>query len=561
MLFLSVESSVSLSARPLPCISRVSSWSIHSGRYRYDHSKYSKTCSRLNAAANDENDSSNEEENINLDPSSSMEELQNQPSQPASPKSTTSSSSSEKPQASKRKMLSFAIPALGIFLCNPLLSNIDNAFVGKTVGTQGLAALSPATICTDQMLYLFSFLGRATTGLVSRAYKYDDETGQGDKQAAREAASSPLSVALIAGVIVTTIYAFFTQQMLSAINIAPSLRAPAASYIRWRGAIAWAAMAQNVILNILLASRDAITPLKIVLLAAVVNVVGDALCCVWPLQMGCGGAAAATAFATLFSSFFMIRSLKRKELLPRLKIPTKQQLLGLLEFTGPLLAITLTRLLGAINMQRAASRLGVNHLAAYQMSINIMFLFMLFGEPLSQLSQTQLPALVDDKTKPRGPLIQATLKSILTLGAMTAVAMGGIAALLLRFGSGLFSSDAAVQQLANGVAPSLFLAVATGIFTVAVDGSMLASRDFGFMLFQGTLSLLVQWKLLLSPWCSSVSAVFATFTLRLGTYALFAVIRVALGRGPLGKALRRRNMDDVMINGDEINGASSAAAA
>lgn len=45
--------------------------------------------------------------------------------------------------ASKRGMLKFAIPALGIYLMNPLLSNIDNAFVGRTVGAAGLAALSP----------------------------------------------------------------------------------------------------------------------------------------------------------------------------------------------------------------------------------------------------------------------------------------------------------------------------------------------------------------------------------------------------------------------------------
>ena len=366
--------------------------------------------------------------------------------------------------ASKRKMLSFAIPALGIFLCNPLLSNIDNAFVGKTVGTQGLAALSPATICTDQMIYLFSFLGRATTGLVSRSYKYDDETGTGDTQGAREAAAAPLSVALIAGVFVTLLYAFFTPNMLSALNVAPSLRKPAATYIYWRGAIVWAALAQNVVLNIQLATRDAITPLKIVALAAVVNVIGDAACCVWPLRMGCGGAAAATALATLVSSSFMVRSLKRKDLLPTLKLPNKKELLSLLEFTGPLLAITLTRLLGSINMQRAASRLGVKHLAAYQMSTNLMFLFMLFGEPLSQLSQTQLPALVDS-AKAKGPLIRATLKSILVLAIMAAVGVGGIAGLVLSAGTGIFSSDAAVQTLAKSVAPSLFFAVATGIFT------------------------------------------------------------------------------------------------
>jgi Na+-driven multidrug efflux pump len=398
---------------------------------------------------------------LSLIPPPPLQLLQDSPPQPAS----SSSSTNKQGLASKRKMLSFAIPALGIFLCNPLLSNIDNAFVGQTVGTQGLAAMSPATICTDQMLFFFSFLGRATTGLVSRAYKYDEETGLGDNQAVREAASSPLSVALLAGGVVSLLYALFTPRMLTALQVAPSLRAPAASYIYWRGAITWAALAQNVILNILLATRDAITPLKIVILAALVNVVGDFMCCVWPLRMGCGGAAAATAFATLLSSFFMVQSLKRKHLLPPLHFPTKQQLVDLMEFTGPLLAITLTRLIGSINMQRAASRLGVQQLAAYQMSINVMWLFMLFGEPLSQLSQTQLPALVDDTERATGPLIQATLKSIFTLGACTAVSVASVAGLLMKLGPGIFSSDVAVQSLASNVAPALFMAVAAGIFT------------------------------------------------------------------------------------------------
>jgi hypothetical protein len=101
-------------------------------------------------------------------------------------------------ESSKRNMLTFAIPALGIYLANPLLSNIDNAFVGRTVGTAGLAALSPATICTDQMLYMFAFLGRATTGMVSRAYAsteasddyLDQKKATGNKKAAREVASA-----------------------------------------------------------------------------------------------------------------------------------------------------------------------------------------------------------------------------------------------------------------------------------------------------------------------------------------------------------------------------------
>ena len=211
------------------------------------------------------------------------------------------------------------------------------------------------------------------------------------------------------------------------------------------------------------------------------NVVGDALLCVWPLRMGCGGAAAATALATLLSSMFMVRSLRRKNLWPTVAVPTKKQLRELYDYTGPLLIITLIRLFGFINMQTTANRLGVNHIAAYQMAINLLFLFQLFGEPLSQLSQTQLPVLLDQMDEHRSTekqqqgtlLLRSTLQSILTLTAIASVIVGSAAGLTLRFGAGLFSSDVAVQTLAKGVAPWLFATVTAGIFS---------SKNFRFFL-------------------------------------------------------------------------------
>ena len=368
-----------------------------------------------------------------------------------------------KAEASKRKMLKFALPALGIYLCNPLLSNIDNAFVGRTVGTVGLAALSPATICTDQALYLFSFLARATTGLVSRAYgTQEDDVGKRD--AARKAASPPLTVALMCGFVLSLLYALFTPKLLSVLNVDPALRGKAASYIYWRGAIAWAALAQSVALSVMMATRDVMTPLKIIGLAAAVNIVGDAALCIWPLQLGVSGAAAATAFATLFSSGFMLKALKKKNILPKIKLPTKKEMMGLMEFTGPLLAITVTRLVGLINMQRAAMKLGVASTAAYQLTINLVLFFLLFGEPLSQLSQTQLPSLVDSQDSDR---VRSTLKSVLVLGAAGALSVGAVAASILWFGTGLFSSDLAVQALAKGATPAVFITVVTAIFTGA----------------------------------------------------------------------------------------------
>ncbi|KAG7345056.1 MATE efflux family protein [Nitzschia inconspicua] len=455
----------------------------------------------------------------------------------------TSTPKPETPSAttSKREMMKFAIPALGIYLANPLLSNIDNAFVGNTVGTQGLAALSPATICTDQMLYLFSFLSRATTGMVSRAYGSKTDGNQ-KMEAAAEAASAPLTVSLICGVFLSIFYALFTPNLLTMLKVTPALCSVAASYIYWRGAIAWAALAQGVTLSIMMATRDAITPLKIVALSAVVNIVGDFLLCCWPFRWGVSGAAAATAFATVFSTGFMIRGLRRKGVLPKIRSPTKNELLSLTEFTGPLLAITVTRLIGFVSMQRAAMTLGVKQTAAYQLCINLIIFFLLFAEPLSQLSQTQLPALIDEEN---GSEVRSNLKSVLLLGVFTALGIGSLAGLSAFFGASVFSSDLIVQGLAKDAALSVFVTVATAIFAVTVDGAMLASKDFGFMLTQGLLSMMMQ-LLLLKTWCSNLSDIFTTFTLRLGSYAVISLIRAASGYGKLGRALSSRN---TRING------------
>jgi Na+-driven multidrug efflux pump len=444
-------------------------------------------------------------------------------------------------KASKREMMRFAAPALGIFLTNPLLSNIDNAFVGKTTGTAGLAALSPATICTDQILYLFSFLSRATTGLVSRAYGADNDGKNGNVDAAREAASAPLTVSLICGVILSILYAFLTPAMLSGMNVDPSLRRNAASYVYWRGAIAWAALAQACSLQVMLATRDAVTPLVIVAAAALFNIVGDALFCAWPFRWGCAGAAAATSLATLLSSGLMLVALKRKQLLPSLRLPKRNDLTSLLDFTGPLLAITATRLIGFVAMQKRAMTLGVEPLAAYQLCINVIMFFLLFGEPLSQLSQTKLPPLVDAQD---GDAILANLKSILILGLGASIGVGACSFAAVRFGSFLFTSDAAVQAVAKAAAPGVFYAVSTAIMAVTVDGAMLASRDFSFMLFMGLTTSILQLYTL--NWCNSITTIFGTFTFRLASYTVGVIARVKLGKGEIGRAVQKKRANRAM---------------
>jgi Na+-driven multidrug efflux pump len=353
---------------------------------------------------------------------------------------------------------------------------------------------------------LFSFLSRATTGLASRAYASNASDGAGTSsvEAARDAASPALTVSLICGAALTLIYSFRTPALLQLLNVDPMLRRSATSYIHWRGATAWAAMAQNVCLSLFMVTRDVITPLKIISCAAVANVIGDALFCVW-IRGGTGGAAAATTCATLISSVWMVAALRKKELLPALRIPNKKELAALAEYTGPLLAITLTRMAGFLNMQRKAMTLGVTALAGYQLVMNLLIFFILFGEPLSQLGQTKLPGLIEDANAKEA---KKTLKSILLLSVFAAAGVGAAAFLTSISMPGLFSTDLGVQAVAKGAAPMLFLAVSMTIMGIAIDGAMMASRDFGFMLGTGIISFFVQSKLL--EYCSSVQAILAT---------------------------------------------------
>ena len=405
------------------------------------------------------------------------------------------------------------------------------------------------------MLYLFSFLSRATTGLVSRAYgRVDGQSG--NVAAARQAASAPMTMALVCGIGLSAFYAAYTPQLLAALSVQPAIRPAAAAYIYWRGAIAAAALCQAVALSVLMATRDAWTPLKIIALAAGLNVAGDYALCVWPLKWGCSGAAAATAAATVASCGFMLRGLRRKGLLPAVRMPSKPELKGLLEFTGPLMAITLTRLGGFISMQRRAMSLGVQPLAAYQLAINLMIFFILFGEPLSQLFQTKLPAMIDVKDRSS---IRSTVKSVMKLAAVTSVSVASLAGLSLYFGAPVFTADVAVQGLARQIALPLFAAVCITILGIAIDGAMLASRDFGFILSVGLATFVTQISLL--PRCHSLSAIFGTFTLRLGAYFSLAALRLLVGRGTLGRLLRRQPKSEEVPNsvgGDDCPAATTA---
>ncbi|KAJ1448691.1 hypothetical protein M885DRAFT_538263 [Pelagophyceae sp. CCMP2097] len=461
---------------------------------------------------------------------------------------------------SKSAMLKFYGPALGIFLAGPLMSNIDNAVVGRVAGVSALAALSPGTVLADQILFLFSFLGRATTGLVSRAYA--EEGVEGARRVLRRPLA--LSFAIGAGVLVP-LYVFCTPAALRWLGVDASLRPDATAYAVIRGLAAPLALCQSVALSGLLAMRDAGTPLKVVAASSLLNLVGDLLLCVWPWRFGPAGAAAATSLSTALGAVLMLDALRKRGLLvstdetswwrdyflpPRARRQEltpkalKAELKPLATYAGPLSAIVLARLVGLAAMQRTAAAFGVAALAAYQVVLNGFVLFAFFAEPLSQTAQSLMPTLLD------GPVanLRLALRNLATLAVSIAPLIALGCAGFLYVCAPAFTGDAAAIALVRRTAiPAVFLAVAQLTLTTTLDGCLVGSRDFRWIVATGTCTCLLQLSLLraisfraatLTP-VFALSAIFATYTLRLATYAAVSGTRVATGRGPLGRALRR----------------------
>lgn len=69
-------------------------------------------------------------------------------------------------------------------------------FVGRVAGAQQLAALNPGVTVADFSIFLFLFLSRATTGLVTRALAAGPDPGDISSQRSNAAARAILGCAL-----------------------------------------------------------------------------------------------------------------------------------------------------------------------------------------------------------------------------------------------------------------------------------------------------------------------------------------------------------------------------
>jgi Na+-driven multidrug efflux pump len=220
---------------------------------------------------------------------------------PSSSAITADTSSVTAPSVAK--ILLFAIPAIGVWLCNPLLSLIDTSAVGMLSGTIQQAALNPAVAVTDYSALLMAFMYTGTTNLIAAAQVQDRNDAAAPKTSRTLIGVLKLSTFVGLGIGLALLFGANTllRTLIGNDGISPAVFDAAMKYVRIRAlgmpAAALIGSAQAACLGM----QDIKSPLYVLLAAAVVNFVGDMLF-VGSTHPWIGGAAGA-AWATVFSQY------------------------------------------------------------------------------------------------------------------------------------------------------------------------------------------------------------------------------------------------------------------
>ncbi|KAL7547675.1 hypothetical protein ACHAWF_010956 [Thalassiosira exigua] len=226
--------------------------------------------------------------------------------QPPRPQAKAKGDDSDLDYPSVAKIIKFSLPAIGVWLCSPVLSMIDTASVGLLAGTAQQAALNPAISVTDYGALLVAFMYTATTNLVAGAAEEDSVTsgGGGPGPRTRETLVAALRLALVAGLAFGTVLCATAPALLSALvgrGADPAVLGAALRYVRIRSLGMPAAVVIGTAQSACLGMKDVRSPLYVLAAAAGINLLGDILL-VGNASPWLGGAAGA-AWATVLSQY------------------------------------------------------------------------------------------------------------------------------------------------------------------------------------------------------------------------------------------------------------------
>ena len=342
-----------------------------------------------------------------------------------------------------KKLTAFMMPILGALILQAAYGAVDLLVVGRFGSTSGLSAVSTGSQVLNLVTFVVIQFAMGITVLIARYL--------GEKRPER------IGAVIGGGAVVFTMMsvALFIAMVGFARPISVLMQAPAeavdltASYVRICGAGILFIVAYNLLSAIFRGLGDSKSPLLFVLVACIVNIIGD-LILVAGLHMDAAGAAIATVTAQALSVVFAVMLLLKKDLpfaITKKDFRLNPQCRKFLKIGLPLALQEFLTQISFLALCAFVNRLGLEASSGYGVACKIVNFAMLVPSSLMQSMASFVSQNIGAGKKKRA-------KQSMFTGIGVGLAVGCVVFVLVLFKGdvlcSVFSTDAAVIQ--NGFA-------------------------------------------------------------------------------------------------------------
>ena len=342
-----------------------------------------------------------------------------------------------------KKLVAFMMPVLGALILQAAYGAVDLLVVGRFGSTSGLSAVSTGSQVLNLVTFVVIQFAMGITVLIARYL--------GEKRPER------IGAVIGGGAVVFTMMsvALFIAMVGFARPISVLMQAPAeavdltASYVRICGAGILFIVAYNLLSAIFRGLGDSKSPLLFVLVACIVNIIGD-LILVAGLHMDAAGAAIATITAQALSVVFAVMLLLKKDLpfaITKKDFRLNPQCRKFLKIGLPLALQEFLTQISFLALCAFVNRLGLEASSGYGVACKIVNFAMLVPSSLMQSMASFVSQNIGAGKKKRA-------KQSMFTGIGVGLAVGCVVFVLVLFKGDVlcsaFSTDAAVIR--NGFA-------------------------------------------------------------------------------------------------------------
>ena len=342
-----------------------------------------------------------------------------------------------------KKLFWFMLPILGALVLQAAYGAVDLLVVGRFGSTEGLSAVSTGSQVLNLVTFVVTQLAMGVTVLIARYLGEKREESIGSVLGGAVAVFAVVSVMLFALLV-------FLARPISVIMQAPQeALILTTSYVRICGCGIFFIVAYNLLAAVFRGLGDSKSPLLFVLVACIVNIVGD-LVFVAGLHMDAAGAALATVMAQAVSVVCAIGLLVKKKLpfaVKKSDFGFNPQCKKFLSIGLPLALQEFLTQLSFLALCAFVNRLGLEASSGYGVACKIVNFAMLIPSSLMQ----SMASFVSQNV---GAGNQKRAKKAMFTGIGIGLAFGCLVFVLVLLKgdllAGIFTTDPAV--IANGFA-------------------------------------------------------------------------------------------------------------